>query len=101
MTPRLEADWTQLSGFQRDLLVAISWLELEGETCYGLAIKRAIEEVYSDPVTHGRLYQNLDELDEQRLIEKRELDRRTNEYVMTEKGTELLRTHAELLQSLL
>lgn len=101
MTARLDTTWTQLSGFQRDLLVAISRLEHEGETCYGLAIKRAIEDVYPDSVTHGRLYQNLDKLDEQRLIEKRELDRRTNEYVITEEGTALLRTHAELLQSLL
>ncbi|MFC6973445.1 PadR family transcriptional regulator [Halomicroarcula sp. GCM10025709] len=100
MAPQLDADWTQLSAFQRDLLVAISQLKRSDETCYGLAIKRVVEDVYPETVTHGRLYQNLDELDEQHLIEKRQLDRRTNEYVITDEGTALLRTHAELLQSL-
>jgi DNA-binding PadR family transcriptional regulator len=100
MTGQLDTDWTQLSGFQRDLLVAICRLEREDETCYGLAIKRIIEDAYTDTVTHGRLYQNLDELDDRGLVEKQQLDRRTNEYAITETGTSLLREQGSLLRSL-
>lgn len=100
MSDQLAPEWAQLSGFQRDLLVVICSLERAGETCYGLAIKSEIEDAYPDVVTHGRLYQNLDKLAERGFLEKRALDRRTNEYAITSDGTALLAAHGELLTEL-
>jgi len=55
---------------------------------YGLAIKRQLEEYYGTEVNHGRLYPNLDSLVDMDLVEKSELDKRTNQYELTEDGHE-------------
>jgi len=97
---RLVADggttWGNLTGFQRDALEAIARLERDDETCYGLAIKRRLESQHGE-VNHGRLYPNLDALVERGLVEKSALDRRTNEYVLTDDGRGLLLQRAERL----
>ena len=56
------------------------------ESRYGLAIKEALEEFYGEEILHGRLYPNLDELADYGLLEKSELDRRTNNYELTPAG---------------
>ncbi|MBV0923132.1 PadR family transcriptional regulator [Halomicroarcula limicola] len=71
-----------LTGFQRDLLYVIAGLEEP----HGLAIKDELEDYYESEVNHGRLYPNLDTLVEKGLIEKGELDRRTNFYTLTRRG---------------
>lgn len=48
------------------------------------------KDYYDSEVNHGRLYPNLDELVERDLIAKSELDKRTNEYELTNEGYELL-----------
>jgi DNA-binding PadR family transcriptional regulator len=53
---------------------------------YGLAIKRELEDYYGTEVNHGRLYPNLDELVGMGLVEKSELDKRTNQYELTDDG---------------
>jgi len=53
---------------------------------YGLAIKRQLESYYDSEVNHGRLYPNLDDLVEEGLVEKSELDKRTNQYALTDTG---------------
>jgi DNA-binding PadR family transcriptional regulator len=53
---------------------------------YGLAIKRHLEDYYGTEVNHGRLYPNLDDLVEMDLVDKSELDKRTNQYELTETG---------------
>jgi DNA-binding PadR family transcriptional regulator len=55
---------------------------------YGLAIKRELESYYGTEVNHGRLYPNLDDLVEMDLVGKSELDKRTNQYELTELGRE-------------
>ena len=70
-----------LTAFQQNILVILT-----EEPRYGLAIKRELDEYYGDEVNHGRLYPNLDELVEMGLIEKSELDKRTNQYALTEDG---------------
>jgi len=70
-----------LTAFQQNILVILS-----EEPMYGLAIKRHLEEYYGTEVNHGRLYPNLDDLVEMDLIEKSELDKRTNQYELTEEG---------------
>ncbi|WP_348613113.1 PadR family transcriptional regulator [Halobaculum rarum] len=70
-----------LTAFQQNILVILS-----EEAMYGLAIKRELESYYDAEVNHGRLYPNLDDLVELDLVEKSELDKRTNQYELTERG---------------
>jgi transcriptional regulator, PadR family len=53
---------------------------------HGLAIKDELEGYYETEIHHGRLYPNLDTLVEKGLVEKGELDRRTNYYSLTRRG---------------
>jgi DNA-binding PadR family transcriptional regulator len=74
-------DGRNLTAFQQNILTILS-----EEPMYGLAIKRQLEEYYGDEVNHGRLYPNLDDLVEEGLVEKSQLDKRTNEYALTDAG---------------
>ena len=71
-----------LTAFQRDLLYVIAGLDEP----HGLAIKEELEEYYEKEIHHGRLYPNLDTLVDKGLVEKGELDRRTNFYTLTRRG---------------
>ena len=71
-----------LTGFQRDLLYVVAG----GDQPHGLAIKEELEEYYTGEIHHGRLYPNLDQLVDKGLIEKGELDQRTNYYALTKRG---------------
>ena len=71
-----------LTGFQRDLLYVIAGLDEP----HGLAIKDELESYYEKEIHHGRLYPNLDTLVEKGLVEKGQRDRRTNYYVLTDRG---------------
>jgi len=70
-----------LTAFQQNILTILS-----EEPMYGLAIKRELESYYGSEVNHGRLYPNLDNLVEAGLVEKSELDKRTNQYELTADG---------------
>ena len=72
-----------LTAFQHNILVILG-----EEPMYGLAIKRELESYYGTEVNHGRLYPNLDDLVERGLVAKSELDKRTNQYELTEDGYE-------------
>jgi DNA-binding PadR family transcriptional regulator len=80
-----------LTGFQRDLLFAIAGLD----DPHGLAIKEELEDYYEKEIHHGRLYPNLDTLVDKGLIEKGELDRRTNYYTLTSRGDRELESRRE------
>ena len=71
----------ELTAFQQNILVILA-----EEPMYGLAVKRELEDYYGSEVNHGRLYPNLDDLVEMGLVEKSELDKRTNQYELTEDG---------------
>ncbi|XVH32196.1 PadR family transcriptional regulator [Haloferacaceae archaeon DSL9] len=71
-----------LTGFQRDLLYVISGLDKP----HGLVVKAEMEDYYEGEIHHGRLYPNLDTLVEKGLVEKGQLDRRTNYYQLTRRG---------------
>jgi DNA-binding PadR family transcriptional regulator len=75
----------ELTAFQQNILVILS-----EEPMYGLAVKRALEEYYEAEVNHGRLYPNLDDLVAMGLVEKSELDKRTNQYELTERGLDVV-----------
>jgi transcriptional regulator, PadR family len=89
-----------LSAFQREALLAIARLETDDEESYGLGIKRALEHRLGEDVNHGQLYPNLDELIELGLLEKSELDRRTNEYLLTDAGRRLLTEYRDHLDDI-
>ncbi|RBI60843.1 PadR family transcriptional regulator [halophilic archaeon] len=71
-----------LTGFQRDLLYVVNGLD----DPHGLAIKDDLEDYYETEIHHGRLYPNLDALVDKGLIEKGQVDRRTNCYNLTQRG---------------
>ncbi|WP_302080979.1 PadR family transcriptional regulator [Salinibaculum rarum] len=73
----------ELTAFQQNILTILA-----EEPRYGLAIKRELETYYDSDVNHGRLYPNLDDLVEMGLVEKSELDKRTNQYDLTDEGYE-------------
>ncbi|MFB6267044.1 MAG: PadR family transcriptional regulator [Halodesulfurarchaeum sp.] len=79
-----------LTAFQRNILTVLA-----EKPRYGLAIKRELEAYYGEEVNHGRLYPNLDDLVKQGFVEKSELDKRTNEYALTEAGAEAVLDHLE------
>ncbi|OAQ52659.1 hypothetical protein HTG_10055 [Natrinema mahii] len=81
----------QLTGFQRDLLYVIAGKDRPS----GQAILDDINGYIEQPVTHGRLYPNLDTLVEKDLVEKGQLDRRTNYYALTPKGRRALQRRQE------
>ncbi|GGL32587.1 PadR family transcriptional regulator [Halarchaeum grantii] len=72
-----------LTAFQKNILVVLA-----EEPRYGLAVKRELEDYYDEEVNHGRLYPNLDDLVNKGLVEKSELDKRTNQYALTDDGLE-------------
>jgi DNA-binding PadR family transcriptional regulator len=76
---------SELTAFQQNILIILA-----EEPRYGLAIKRELESYYDSEVNHGRLYPNLDDLVEMDLVEKSELDKRTNQYALTEEGHDVL-----------
>lgn len=85
----------QLTGFQRDLLYVIAGMDRPS----GQEILDRINEYVEDPVTHGRLYPNLDTLVDRDLVEKGQLDRRTNYYALTPKGERALEERKEWVEN--
>jgi DNA-binding PadR family transcriptional regulator len=79
--PATRTDVRDLTAFQKNILTVLA-----EDARYGLAIKRELEDYYGQEVNHGRLYPNLDDLVNKGLVEKSELDKRTNEYALTDDG---------------
>ncbi|WP_049972885.1 PadR family transcriptional regulator [Haladaptatus cibarius] len=80
-----------LTGFQRDLLYVINGLTEP----HGLAIKEELEDYYEKDIHHGRLYPNLDTLVDKGLVEKGQVDRRTNYYTLTRRGQREIEARGE------
>lgn len=87
--------WTELTGFQRDMVFEIYQLDRPK----GLEVKQALEHTLGEKVNHGRLYPNLDELVSHGLVEKGEIDQRSNYYEITPTGTELIESMAQVFAS--
>ena len=80
-----------LTGFQRDLLYVI----VGADRPSGQNVKNEVETYYSSEINHGRLYPNLDTLVNKELVEKGQLDRRTNYYAITDAGEEKIQERRE------
>ena len=74
-----------LTAFQQNILTILA-----EEPRYGLAVKRELEAYYGSEVNHGRLYPNLDDLVDEGFVEKSELDKRTNQYALTDAGHDVV-----------
>lgn len=81
------------TGFKRDLLVVAATFEKPS----GQDIRDQLHESGYVGINHGRLYPALDDLAEEGLIEKGELDRRTNYYQITEDGRRKLEEYREFV----
>lgn len=82
-----------LTGFQRDVLTVLA----AEQDPKGLRAAEVMEELYREEINHGRLYPNLDELDNKGLINKQKEDNRTNRYVITPRGVYVLQAYKEFL----
>lgn len=71
-----------LTAFQRDLFYAIAGLEEPK----GLEIKADLDESYEKGIQHGKLYPNLDTLVDKGLVKKSQMNGRTNDYELTDRG---------------
>ncbi|MFC7233458.1 PadR family transcriptional regulator [Saliphagus sp. GCM10025308] len=80
-----------LTGFQRDLLYVIAGADQPS----GQDVKEEVEQYYSIDINHGRLYPNLDTIVNKELVEKGQLDRRTNYYTITESGERAIEERRE------
>lgn len=73
-----------LTGLQHDILYVIAGAHRTS----GQDLKAEVETYYNTEINNGRLYPNLDTLITRRLVEKGELDRRTNYYAITDTAVE-------------
>ncbi|TMT81601.1 PadR family transcriptional regulator [Haloterrigena sp. H1] len=80
-----------LTGFQRDLLYVIAGADQPS----GQDVKEEVEQYYSTEINHGRLYPNLDTLVNKELVEKGQLDRRTNYYEISDAGRKQIQERRE------
>lgn len=78
----------ELTGFQRDLLYALAGLERPN----GIDVREALVEYYGSDILSARVYQNLDRLSNQGLVEKGEADSRTNYYEIAPEGREIIQS---------
>ncbi|GGL60637.1 helix-turn-helix transcriptional regulator [Halocalculus aciditolerans] len=80
-----------LTGFQRDLFYVVAGLDEPK----GITVQRELESAYGSSVIHARVYQNLDTLEGESLVEKGAKDARTNYYDLTEAGEDVIRERRE------
>ncbi|NUB90554.1 PadR family transcriptional regulator [Haloterrigena sp. SYSU A558-1] len=80
-----------LTGFQRDLLYVIAGADQPS----GQEVKDEVEKYYNSEINHGRLYPNLDTLVNKELVEKGQLDRRTNYYAISDEGRSAIEQRRE------
>gem|GEM_PF-638101 len=86
--------WSDLTGFQRDILIAIAQLD---ERSNGLEINEQVSKLRGETINHGRLYPNLEQLINHSLIFKGELNKRSNYYQLTWIAVDLIIKQANRL----
>lgn len=86
-----------LTAFHYDLLATIDRGDDELRNLSGQALKDYLEDEFDTAVNHGKLYPNLDELVRRGLVEKGQIDRRTNYYELTADGRRALAGRARWL----
>ncbi|RDZ65987.1 DNA-binding protein [Haloferax sp. Atlit-12N] len=93
--------WLDLSEVEQQIVKAVIEIENEvGDDPYGVAIKHILEERYGREISNATVYPNLDDLVEMGVIEKGEIDRRTNAYHSTPLARSMVAGEAEHMASL-
>lgn len=87
----------ELTSFQRDSLYVIAGLNEP----YGVTIKNELEAYYNTEIQAGRLYPNLDTLVNEELVQKDEVDGRTNAYSLTDYGHRVLDARCDWIEKYL
>lgn len=85
------APLTDLTAFQRDLLVATKRIDDPQPT--GLAIKAWLETAHGEEIVHSKIYHNYGTLEEKGLVSIDEVDGRTNAYRLSPRGERELDAH--------
>ncbi|MWG36196.1 PadR family transcriptional regulator [Halomarina oriensis] len=85
----MSSEYRALNCSQRDFLTALG--RINGPDVSGQDIKREAERLRGSEVTHGALYPNLRALVDAGLVDRGELNRRTNWYALTEDGRRVLK----------
>jgi len=80
-----------LTAFQRDLLTVVASIKRPN----GQDVQAELAKYYSEKPDSGRLYPNLDELVERGLVEKEDVSRIANAYVISDEGKEALASDLE------
>jgi len=80
-----------LRGFQRDLLFVVRGLVEPN----GQEIRRELEQTLGAEVQQSRLYSNLNDLIDAGLLEKSQLNGRTNRYTLTREGERVIESRHE------
>ena len=90
-----------LTGFQRDVLVATRHAQAAGDTPNGQAIIDVLEANGYDQIQSGRFYPTLDDLVRLGLLEKRQNpeDKRANHYELTDQALDLLEARRAFLEA--
>ncbi len=81
----------ELTAFQRDLLFITARLDQPS----GQDIKKKFETETTSEINRGNIYPNLDDLVGAGYLKKESLDRRTNCYILTQRGHHRLRQRHE------
>lgn len=85
------------SDVQRDIIAVLAAIGKSN----GYEIWRSLEEIRDRRIDDRTVYRNLDKLDVDGLVEKREINETENEYAITPEGRELLEREAKWLDGLL
>lgn len=96
---RRPTQWYDCSGFQRDLLLAITLTRLD-ECPYGMALHEWLDARYPVAFHPPRVYSNLGDLTDAGLIERDGISDRTIAYRLTETGRACLAAHGQFVNAL-
>ena len=80
-----------VNSFKRDMMVVIAGMDSPS----GKELIAELQEYYSEEITVGRVYPQLDELVEKKLITKQDRNGRANEYQLTKRGVRDIQAHRE------
>ncbi|RDZ39396.1 DNA-binding protein [Haloferax sp. Atlit-10N] len=88
--------WLDLTGFQQQLVKAVIEFEnQEGESPYGVQVKRSLSEWYGHEVSNAQIYPNIDDLVDMGVLDREPLDKRTKAVQSTPLARQMLAGEAE------
>ncbi|EMA25193.1 MULTISPECIES: PadR family transcriptional regulator [Haloarcula] len=80
-----------VNSFKRDMMVVLAGMD----SPMGTELTAELQEYYSEEITVGRVYPQLDDLVAKGLIKKKAKNGRENKYQLTKRGVRELQAHRE------